>query len=103
MIQIPNYPAVDSSTSVPVEKDVKDMPRRESHPLIVNKKCTYAPSFLGSAHLSLTARSRVRTRVYVQANCGQDVVQLLAIIQGYCCQFNDNQQCTHMHLKEQRT
>jgi hypothetical protein len=33
---------------------------------------------------------------YVQANANQNVVQLLAIIQGYCCQFNNHQQSTYM-------
>jgi hypothetical protein len=30
--------------------------------------------------------------LYVQANCNQDVVQLLLIIRGYCCRFINNQQ-----------
>jgi hypothetical protein len=30
--------------------------------------------------------------LYVQANWTQDVVQLLLIIRGYCCRFDNNQQ-----------
>ncbi len=30
--------------------------------------------------------------LYAQANCDQDVVQLLLIIRGYFCRFDDNQQ-----------
>ncbi len=30
----------------------------------------------------------------MQAEADQDVVQLLLVIQGYCCRFDDNQQST---------
>ena len=32
---------------------------------------------------------------YVQADADQDMVQLLSIIRGYCCQFDDHQQSTY--------
>ncbi len=31
---------------------------------------------------------------FVQAKAGQDVVQLLLVIRGYCCRFDDYQQST---------
>ncbi len=33
--------------------------------------------------------------MFVQADCNQDVAQLLLIIRGYCCRFDDNQQSTY--------
>jgi hypothetical protein len=52
------------------------------------------PSFADSAWQSLIAINGSDT--YVQVDTNQDMIQLLAIIQGYCCQFNDNQQNTHV-------
>ena len=34
------------------------------------------------------------SNLWEQANKEQDVVQLLKIIQGYCCEFNEHQQST---------
>ena len=35
------------------------------------------------------------TDACIQADANQGVVQLLAIIKGYCCQFNDHRQSTY--------
>jgi hypothetical protein len=75
-----------------VAQDVQEAKKR-SFLLIKNKKCTYA-LVLGQCLLELNNKIK-RLDAYIQADINQDVVQLLAIIQGYCCQFNDNQQSTH--------
>ncbi len=31
---------------------------------------------------------------FAQANANQDIVQLLLVIRGYCCHFDDHQQIT---------
>jgi hypothetical protein len=62
--------------------------------LIKNKKRTYA-LVLGQCSTELVSKIK-GSDGYVQANANQDVVQLLAIIQGYCCRFNNHQQSTYM-------
>ena len=41
-----------------------------------------------------TAKSK-ELDTYIQAEANQDMVQLLAIIRGHCCQFDDYQQSTY--------
>jgi hypothetical protein len=35
-----------------------------------------------------------KSAAFVQAKADQDVVQLLLVTQGYCCDFDDHQQST---------
>jgi hypothetical protein len=62
--------------------------------LAKNKKRLYA-LVLGQCSPDLERKKIKGADLYVQANCNQDVVQLLLIIRGYCCRFNDNQQSIH--------
>ncbi len=55
--------------------------------------CTYA-LVLGQCLAELNSKIK-ESNAYFQANTNQDMVQLLSIIQGYCCQFDNNQQSTH--------
>jgi hypothetical protein len=75
------------------QQDIQESKKR-SFLLIENKKCTYALS-LGRCLAEFDSKIK-QLDAYVQADADQDVVQLLAIIQGYCCQFDDNQQNTQL-------
>jgi hypothetical protein len=62
--------------------------------LAKNKKSSYA---LILGHCSPELESKIKDAdLYVQTNCNQDVVQLLLIIRGYCCRFDDNQQSIYV-------
>jgi hypothetical protein len=55
-----------------------------------NKKCLCA-FILGECSPKFMSKIK-GADLYFQANCNQDVVQILLIIRGYCCRFNNNQQ-----------
>jgi hypothetical protein len=57
-----------------------------------NKKRVYA-LVIGQCLPDLDSKLRGSTP-FVQAEANQDVVQLLLVIQGYCCRFDDHQQST---------
>jgi hypothetical protein len=67
--------------------------RKESRFLPENKKSLYALALvLGQCSPELVSKIKGLDS-YVQADCHQDMVQILLIIsRGYCCKFDDNQQ-----------
>ena len=58
-----------------------------------NKKRAYA-LVLGQCSPDLESKIK-GADAYTQADGNQDVVQLLKIIRGHCCKFNENQQSTY--------
>jgi hypothetical protein len=96
MIAILEYPRPSSTTAAinPGEvflwqQDVTKAKKRIAL-LAKNKKCSYTLD-LGQCSPELDGKIK-GTDVYIQADCNQDVVQLLLIIRGYCCRFDNNQQ-----------
>ena len=57
-----------------------------------NKKCTYA-LVIKQCSPDLDTKLKGST-TFVQAEANQDIVQLLLVIQGYYCRFDDHQQST---------
>jgi hypothetical protein len=57
-----------------------------------NKKHAYA-LVIGQCSPDLDSKLK-GSATFVQAKANQDVVQLLLVIQGYCCRFDDHQQST---------
>ncbi len=60
--------------------------------LVENVKKEYA-LILGQCSPKLISKIKWSDK-YPAADLAQDVVQLLMIIRGYCCQFNNHQQST---------
>jgi hypothetical protein len=95
-IAIPEYPRPSSTTAAinPGEvflwqQDVTKAKKRIAS-LDENKKHSYA---LVLSQCSPELESKIKgTNLYVQADYNQYVVQLLLIIRGYCCRFDNNQQ-----------
>ena len=52
-----------------------------------NKKCAYA-LVIGQCSPELDSKLQ-GSAAFVQAKADQDVVQLLLVIRGYCCRFED--------------
>jgi hypothetical protein len=57
-----------------------------------NKKYAYV-HVIGQCSPDLDSKLQ-GSAVFVQADADQDVVQLLLVIRGYCCRFDDHQQST---------
>ncbi len=57
-----------------------------------NKKCAYT-LVIGQCLPGLDSKLQ-GSAVFVQAEADQDIVQLLLVIRGYCCRFDDHQQST---------
>jgi hypothetical protein len=55
-----------------------------------NKKCVYM-LVIGQCSSNLDSKLQ-GSAAFMQANANQDVVQLLLVLQGYCCRFDDHQQ-----------
>ncbi len=96
MISIPNYltgtgRVVDPETEYLWKENVKEAKRKIAL-LDENKKCAYA-LVVGQCSPKLVSKIR-GSDLYAQADADQDTVQLLLIIQGYCCSFDANQQST---------
>ncbi len=95
MISIPDYPTAKAGATVVDpgdlflwQQDVQESKKRISL-FPENKKRAYA---LFLRQCSSEFDSKIKgSDAYVQANADQDVVQLLVIIRGYCCQFEDHQ------------
>jgi hypothetical protein len=96
VIDIPNYPTkiggtVDPGTIYLWQEDVKEAKRKIAL-FEENKKRANAPII---RQCSPELFNKIRgSDLYAQADTDQDAVQLLLIIQGYCCSFNTNQQST---------
>ncbi len=54
-----------------------------------NKKCAYMP-IIGQCSPDLDSKLQ-GSAAFVQADADQDAVQLLLVIRGYCCHFDDHQ------------
>jgi hypothetical protein len=74
------------------QQDVQEAKKRITL-LVENKKHEYA-LVLGQFLMELVSKIR-GSGGYVHADVNQDMVQLLAIIRGYCCQFDNHQQSTY--------
>jgi hypothetical protein len=57
-----------------------------------NGKCVY-PLIIGQCSLDLESNLK-GFGLFEKADNKQDIIQLLLIIQGFCCRFKDNQQPT---------
>ena len=98
-ITIPAYPTPSASGS-PInpgevflwQQDVTEAKKRKAL-LEEIKKRMYA-LILGQCLLDLESKIK-GTDAYTQADGYQDVVQLLKIIRGHCCKFDENQQSTY--------
>jgi hypothetical protein len=74
------------------QQDVINAKKRKAL-LEENKKCVYA-LVLGQCSPDLESTIK-GADAYTQADGNQDVVQLLKIIRGHCCKFDENQQSTY--------
>ncbi len=95
-IAIPEYPrqflmtaAIDPGEVFLWQQDVTEAKKRIAL-LTENKKRSYA-LVLGQCSPELESKTK-RADLYVQADCDQDMVQLLLTIRGYCGRFDNNQQ-----------
>jgi len=95
-IVIPTYPTpatagdpIDPGEVFLWQQDVTEAKKRKAL-LEENKKRAYA-LVLGQCSTDLESKIK-GTDAYTRADADQDVVQLLKIIRGYCCKFEENQQ-----------
>jgi hypothetical protein len=100
MITIPKYrrpflttAAIDQGEVFLWQQNVTKAKKRNAL-LAKNKKRLYTLT-LGQCSPGLESKIKGMDS-YVQADCDQDVVQLLLIIRGYCCRFDDNQQSIYV-------
>jgi hypothetical protein len=100
MIVIPDYPRPSLTTTMINPGEVflwqQDITKVKKRIVLLteNEKRLYA---LILSQCLAELKSKIKgTDSYVQADCNQDVVQLLLIIRGYCCRLNDNQQSIYM-------
>ena len=97
-ITIPAYPtaagaaAVDPGDVFLWQQDVTEAKKRKAL-LEENTKRAYA-LVLGQCSTELDSKIK-GSDAYPQADQDQDVVQLLIIIRGHCCRFDENQQSTY--------
>ncbi len=93
MIAIPEYPrpfsmmAVINPGEVFLWQQVVTKAKKRIMLLAMNKKHLYA-LLLGQCSPELESKIKGADS-HVQADCNQDVVQLLLIIRGYCCRFDN--------------
>ena len=98
-LQVPGYPKakavetnVDPGDVCIWQQDVAAV-KKQIVQLEKNKKRPYA---LVTGQCSPNLDSKLQGSVaFVQAEADQDVVQLLLVIQGYCCRFDNHQQSTY--------
>jgi hypothetical protein len=95
-IVIPAYPTpatagdpIDPGEVFLWQQDVTEAKKRKAL-LEENKKRAYA-IVLGQCSTDLESKIK-GADAYTRADADQDVVQLLKIIRGYCCKFEENQQ-----------
>ncbi len=97
-IFFPNYQTVNSGGNVDPgdmfmwQQDVQVAKKRTTL-LVKNKKHVYA-LVLRQCSTELVSKIKGSDQC-VQADADQDLGQLLAIIRGYCCRFDDHQQSTY--------
>ena len=97
-LQIPGFPKARTGETIVNPGDIylwqQDAAavKKQIVQLEENKKHAYA-LVIGQCLPDLDSKLRGSTAL-VQAEADQDVVQLLLVIRGYCCCFNDHQQST---------
>jgi hypothetical protein len=98
-LQVPGYPkakagetAVNPGDIYIWQQDVATV-KKQIIQLEEDKKHAYA-LVIGQCSPDLDSKLQGST-AFVQAEADQDVVQLLLVIRGYCCHFNDHQQSTY--------
>ena len=98
-LQVPGYPkakagetAVDPGDVYIWQQDVAAV-KKQIVQLEENKKRAYA-LVIGQCSPDLDSKLQGST-AFVRAEADQDVVQLLLVIRGYCCRFDDHQQSTY--------
>jgi hypothetical protein len=97
-LRVPGYPTAKAGATVvnPGEiflwqKDVAAV-KKQIVQLEDNKKRAYV-LIIGQCSPNLDSKLK-GSAMFVQAKANQDAVQLLLVIQGYCCHFDDHQQRT---------
>jgi hypothetical protein len=97
-LKVPGYPTAKAgATIVDIgeiflwQQDVAAV-KKQIVELEDNKKRAYA-LVIGKCSPDLDSKLK-ESAAFVQAKADQDNVQLLLVIQGYCCRFNDHQQST---------
>ena len=95
-LQIPRFPKARTGETVVDPGDIylwqqdATAVKKQIVQLEENKKRAYA---LVCGHCSPNLDSKLRgSTAFMQAKADQDVVQLLLVIQEYCCRFDDHQQ-----------
>jgi hypothetical protein len=98
-LQVPGYPkaragetVVDPGDAYIWQQKVATV-KKQIVQLEENKKHAYA-LVIGQCSPDLDSKLQ-GSAPFVQAEADQDVVQLLLVIQGYCCCFDDHQQSTY--------
>jgi len=98
-LQVPEYPKAKAGETVVDPGDVyiwqQDVAavKKKIVQLEDNKKRAYA-LVIGQCSSDLNSKLQ-GSAAFVQAEADQDVVQLLLVIRGYCCCFDDHQQSTY--------
>jgi hypothetical protein len=94
-IGIPEYPRPSSTTAAINpgvvflwQQDITKAKKRIA--LLAKKKRRLYALVLGQCSPELKSKIKGMDS-YIQANCNQDMAQLLLIIRGYCCRFDNNQ------------
>ena len=97
-LQIPGFPEARTGETVVNPGDIylwqQDVAvvKKQIVQLEENKKHTYM-LITGQCLPNLDSKLQ-GSAAFVQAKADQDVMQLLLVIQGYCCRFDDHQQST---------
>ena len=98
-LQVPGYPKAKAGETVVNPGEVyiwqQDIVAVKKHivQLKVDKKRTYK---IVIGQCSPDHDSKLQgSAAFMQAKADQDVMQLLLVIQGYCCRFNNHQQSTY--------
>ena len=98
-LQVPGYPKAKAGETAVDPGDIyiwqqnAAAVKKQIVQLEENKKRAYA-LVIGQCLPDLVSKLQGST-AFVQAEADQDVVQLLLVIQGYCCCFDDHQQSTY--------
>ncbi len=98
-LQVPGYPKAKAGETVVDPRDVyiwqQDVAavKKQIVQLKENKKHAYA-LVIGQCSPDLDSKLQ-GSAAFVQAETDQDVVQLLLVIRGYSCRFDDHQQSTY--------
>ncbi len=93
IIVLPSMPASGASNAKTfVWKEEYKEAKKKKNALEANNKKAF-PLIYGQCSPKLVSKIKA-SNLWEQANKDQDVVQLLKIIRGYCCKFDEHQQNT---------